>query len=455
MARRATLARRLCAAGGGIALIPTAPARRRNGDSDHPYRFDSHFHHLTGHTESDAWLLLDGTGRSTLFCLPKDPDQETWHGFRLGPEAAPATLGVDAAWPVAELNDRLPELLNGQPAVWTPFGIHDGLAAQVDRWLDAVRSREGRGWVAPASHRDLGVLLNEMRLVKDVDEVAMMRRAGTISASAHARAMRFSAGRFRSGVSSLAEFEVEAELLHEFRREGSSGPAYTSIVAAGPNSCVLHHPAGSARLEPGQLCLVDAGCELDGYASDITRTWPADGRFSGAQRTLYELVLAAQTAALAVTRPGERLRAAHDAAVRVLSEGLLDLGLLDRQMVGDVDAVIESAAYRAFYMHGTGHWLGRDVHDVGDYLSQHEAPVEQPDGLGGRVVKKPSRMLEPGMVVTVEPGLYVRPAAHVPERFWNIGIRIEDDALITDTGHELLSRGVPVRADEIEALMRG
>jgi Xaa-Pro aminopeptidase len=218
---------------------------------------------------------------------------------------------------------------------------------------------------------------------------------------------------------------------------------------------VLHYAAGDAELRPGELCLIDAGCELDGYASDITRTFPADGRFSAAQRELYELVLAAQQAAVAATRPGARKQDAHWAAVRVLSQGMLDCGLLDRSKVGDVDAVIDSAAYRAFYMHGTGHWLGRDVHDVGDYLAADEAPVEQPDGLGGRVVKRPSRVLQSGMVVTIEPGLYVRPAEGVPERYWNIGIRIEDDAVVTAEGCELISRDVPVDAREIEALMRG
>ena len=226
------------------------------------------------------------------------------------------------------------------------------------------------------------------------------------------------------------------------------------MVAAGANACVLHHSAGRTALRSGELCLIDAGCELDGYASDITRTFPANGRFSAEQRAVYDVVVAAQEAAVAQTRPGARHRDGHWAAVRVLSQGLLDLGLLDRSTVGSVDDVIEAGAYRAFYMHGTGHWLGRDVHDVGEYLSLGEAPVEQQNPLGGRIVKKPSRVLVPGMVLTVEPGLYVRPAEGVPERFWHIGIRIEDDAVVTATGCELISRGVPVAAAEIEALMR-
>jgi Xaa-Pro aminopeptidase len=294
-----------------------------------------------------------------------------------------------------------------------------------------------------------------MRLFKDAGELATMRRAAAISAGAHRRAMRFCAQRFRADPQgSVREYEIEAELLHEFRRHGAQGPAYGSIVAAGANACVLHYAAADAELRAGDLCLIDAGCEVDGYASDVTRTFPADGRFSAAQRELYEIVEAAQRAAVDATRPGARQRDAHSAAIRVLAQGMLDSRLLDHDAVGDLDAVIESAAYRRFYMHGTGHWLGRDVHDVGDYLARDEAPVEQPDGLGGRVVRNPSRVLQPGMVVTLEPGLYVRPAEGVPERFWNIGIRIEDDAVVTANGCELISRGVPVSAGEIEALMR-
>ncbi|HKX44908.1 MAG TPA: M24B family metallopeptidase, partial [Burkholderiaceae bacterium] len=281
-----------------------------------------------------------------------------------------------------------------------------------------------------------------------------MRRAAAISAGAHARAMRYCGARFRADpAGSVREYEIEAELLHEFRRHGSQSPAYPAIVAAGANACVLHYAAGNAQLRAGELCLIDAGCELDGYASDITRTFPADGRFSAEQRALYDIVLAAQHAAVAATKPGARQRDAHHAAVRVLTEGLLDVGLLKRDVVGDVDAAIESAAYRQFYMHGTGHWLGRDVHDAGEYLSLDEAPVEQPDYAGKRVTMKPWRKLEPGMVVTLEPGLYVRPADGVDPRWWNIGIRIEDDAVVTSEGCELISRDVPVEADEIEALM--
>ena len=438
-----------------MAVIPTAPERQRNNDNDHPYRHDSSFHHLTGFGEPGAWLVLTDSGESTLLCREKDPAMEIWDGLRLGPAAAPAALGVSSACDIATLDSVMPKLLAGHSAVWFPFGVHATLSVQVDGWLATLRTRARSGVLAPGSQRDLSPLLAELRLRKDAEDQALMRRAAGISAGAHARAMRFCGERFRAApLGSVREYEIEAELLHEFRRHGAQSPAYPSIVAAGANACILHYAAGSTELRKGELCLIDAGCELDGYASDITRTFPADGRFTPAQRELYDIVLAAQDAAAAATHPGARQRDAHHAAVRVLAQGMLDTGLLERKTVGDVDAVIESAAYRQFYMHGTGHWLGRDVHDVGDYASLGEAQVEQPDGLGGHALMRPSRLLEPGMVVTLEPGIYVRPAPGVPERYWNIGIRIEDDAVVTDTGCELISRGVPVAAAEIEALMR-
>ncbi|HWH73424.1 MAG TPA: aminopeptidase P N-terminal domain-containing protein [Methylibium sp.] len=446
--RRARVAAALRAAGGGVAVLPTAPERLRNGDSEHPYRHDSSFYYLSGFAEPDAWLVLDAEGRSLLLCRPRDAEREIWDGLRLGPEAAPATLGVDAALPLEALDTVLPERLAGQPAVWFPFAGPAGLAARVGGWLEALRAQARSGVAAPSQQRDLGPLLDDLRLFKDGHEIALLRRAGAIGAAAHARAMRAC----RPG---LHEYALEAELLHEFRRQGAAGPAYPSIVATGANACILHHPAGEAELRDGELCLVDAGCEFGSYASDITRCFPVNGRFSGPQRALYELVLAAQRAAIAEVRPGARKLDAHWAAARVLSQGLLDLGLLDAAKLGGIEDVLASAAYRRYYMHGIGHWLGLDVHDVGDYLEAGEAPVEQPDGLGGRVVKKPSRLLHPGMVLTVEPGLYVRPAPDIDARWWHIGIRIEDDALVTPTGCELLSRDVPVEPAEIEALMRG
>ncbi|WP_341890502.1 aminopeptidase P N-terminal domain-containing protein [Variovorax sp. YR752] len=454
--RRARLAEAMARLGGGVAVLPTAPERQRNSDNDHPFRHCSHFHYLTGFDEPQAWLLLEADGRSTLLCREKNLEREIWDGHRVGPAAAPAALGVHEAHPVDALDKIATDKLANAPAVWFPFGVHEGLQARIDGWLATLRERERLGVQPPQAQRDLTPVLAEMRLLKDEHELGTMRRAARISAQAHARAMRFSAAHFRSTQGrGLPEYMIEAELLHEFRRHGAQSPAYGSIVAAGANACVLHYAAGDAELRPGELCLIDAGCELDGYASDITRTFPADGSFSAAQRELYDVVLAAQEAAIAATRPGARKQDAHWAAVRVLAQGMLDSGLLNRDKVGDVESVIDSGAYRAFYMHGTGHWLGRDVHDVGEYLSLDEAPVEQPDGMGGRVVKRPSRVLQPGMVVTIEPGLYVRPAEGVPERFWHIGIRIEDDAVITDNGCELISRDVPVAPREIEALMRG
>ena len=454
-ARRARLAQTMRSQGGGVALVPTAPERQRNGDNDHPYRHGSDFHYLTGFAEPGAWLIVEADGKTTLLCRPKDEEREIWDGFRLGPDAAPGVLGVDAAFALDQLDRVVTGKLANQPSVWLPVAT-PGLQAQLEGWLERIRAQERQGTEAPHTRHDLAPVLAEMRVVKDAGELATMRQGAAISAGAHIRAMRFCAEAFRRDPNAgIPEYVIEAELLHEFRRHGADGPAYGSIVAAGANACVLHYVPGRAELRPGQLCLIDAGCELDGYASDVTRTFPADGRFTPAQRELYDIVDAAQRAAVAATHPGARQRDAHAAAVRVLAQGMLDTGLLDRAKVGDLDAVIESAAYRAFYMHGTGHWLGRDVHDVGDYRSADEAPVEQPDWQGGKIVSKPSRKLEPGMVVTIEPGLYIRPAEGVPERFWNIGIRIEDDAVVTAEGCELISRGAPVSADEIEALMRG
>ncbi|MBC7955568.1 MAG: aminopeptidase P N-terminal domain-containing protein [Cytophagales bacterium] len=454
--RRSQLAKALQAAGGGLAIVMTAPETLRSRDSEHPYRHDSYFHYLTGFDEPQSGLVLRADGHSVLFCRNKDKDHEVWTGHRLGPEAAPQALGVDEAHAIDQLDMRLPELLNHQNTVWTLFGAPGGLEQRIAGWLTAVRDRSHLGSIGPGSHRDLALLLDEMRLVKGPQEIETMRRAAAISAGAHARAMRFCAQRFRAEPAGFVrEYEIEAELLHEFRRHGAQSPAYTSIVAAGANACVLHYAASDTPLKAGELCLIDAGCELDGYASDITRTFPATGRFSAAQRELYDIVLAAQDAAMAATRPGARQRDAHHAAVRVLAQGMLDTGLLSRDQHGLVDDVIASTAYRQFYMHGTGHWLGRDVHDVGEYLALDEAAFEQPDGLGGQVVKPPSRRLQPGMAVTLEPGLYVRPAEGVPERYWHIGIRIEDDAVITEQGCELITRDVPVAAAEIEAWMKG
>ena len=453
--RRATLARALKAAGGGVALLPTAPEASRNRDSDFAYRHDSYFYYLTGFSEPGAWLTIRSDGHSTLFCRPKDLEREIWDGIRLGPKAAPAALGVDAAFSVDMIEEKMPALLANQNAVWFPFATHKGLETQVDGWLNKVRARVRFGAECPQSQHDLCKVLDEMRLIKDASEISILRRAGKISAGAHVRAMQTSAEMLRKGVKGgLREYHLEAELLHEFRRHGSQYPAYTSIVAAGANACVLHYRAGDAELKDGDLCLIDAGCELDGYASDITRTFPANGKFTPAQRTLYDIVLAAQDAAVKVTKPGKRFMDPHNAATRVLAQGMLDTGLLAKSKHGKVDDVLESGAYRQFYMHRTGHWMGMDVHDCGDYTEPGSKLREERDALGQTVMRKPSRILRPGMVTTIEPGIYVRPAKGVPKEFWNIGIRIEDDALVTTGGCELLTRGVPVKADEIEALMR-
>jgi len=299
-------------------------------------------------------------------------------------------------------------------------------------------------------------VLDEMRLVKDAHEQDIMRRAGAISARAHIRAMKLSARMLREG-QDVREYHLDAELLHEFRLGGSQYPAYSSIVAAGANACVLHYRADIAPVRAGELVLIDAGCELDGYASDITRTFPADGKFSGPQRALYDLVLTSQQAAVDATHAGARFTDPHEATVAVLSQGMLDLGLLDRNKVGSVQDVIDKRAYFQFYMHRTGHWLGMDVHDCGSYVEPGQASEvsERRDPLSNELIKnRPSRVLKPGMVLTIEPGIYVRPAEGVPAQFHNIGIRIEDDAIVTEAGCELISRGVPVDGGEIEALMR-
>lgn len=441
----------------GIAVIPTAPERPRNRDSDFLYRHDSYFHYLSGFTEPNAWLVVTGDGRSTLFCQPKDLEREIWDGYRLGPEAAVGALGVDQAFPVDQLDAQLPKLLENRDAVWFPFAIHEGLETRVAGWLNRVRARVRYGALCPEQQRDLCSVLDEMRLVKDAHELDIMRRAGAISARAHVRAMQYSARALRAG-QDVREYHLDAELLHEFRLGGSQYPAYSSIVAAGANACVLHYRADVAPVRPGELVLIDAGCELDGYASDITRTFPADGQFTGPQRELYDLVLASQYAAVDATRPGARFTDPHDAAVRVLAQGMLDVGLLDGGKVGGVDDVIEQRAYFPFYMHRTGHWLGMDVHDCGSYVEPSEVGQvsERKDPLSGETIKnRPSRILRPGMVLTIEPGIYVRPGEGVPERFHNVGIRIEDDAIVTEQGCELYTRGVPVDADEIERLMRG
>jgi Xaa-Pro aminopeptidase len=421
-----------------------------------PHLSVSYFHYLTGFTEPNATLVITSDGKSTLFCAPKDMEREIWDGFRLGPTAAPAALGVDAAYSSVELDALLPKLLENKSAVYYPFATYPVLETQVDGWLSKVRARVRFGALCPETQRDACAVLDEMRLFKDASEQATMRRAAQISAAGHIRAMQTSARMLREG-KDVREYHLDAELLHEFRQQGSQYSAYSAIVAAGANACVLHYRADAAQVKSGDLVLIDAGCELDGYASDITRTFPANGKFTGPQRTLYDIVLASQDAAVAATKSGARFIDPHEAAVNVLAQGMLDVGLLDKNKVGSLQDVIEKRAYFPFYMHRTSHWLGMDVHDCGGYNEPSELgqTTERKDPLTGEVItNRPSRILRPGMVLTLEPGIYVRPAAGVPEQFHNIGIRIEDDAIVSENGCELISRGVPVKADEIEALMK-
>jgi Xaa-Pro aminopeptidase len=433
-ARRNTLMAQMQAKGGGVAIIPTAPEVMRNRDADYPYRHDSYFYYLSGFTEPDAVIVLIAgkTNKSILFCREKNIEREIWEGYRFGPEAAREKFGFDEAFAVGDLNREMPKLIANAPALF--YALGGKLDTQVKDWLQAVHMQARAGVTAPSAMHDVHVLLDEMRLFKDAEEIAVMKRAAAISAEAHRRAMQTC----RPG---QREYQIEAELLHEFRRNGSQFPAYGSIVATGANACVLHYRASDAEIKNGDLVLIDAGCELDGYASDITRAFPANGKFSGPQKTLYEIVLASQDAAVAETRPGKTFMDGHDAAVRVLAQGMLDTGLLDKNKVGSLDDVIEKGAYSQFYMHRTGHWLGMDVHDVGEY---RDLSVES----------RPWRKLQPGMMLTIEPGIYVRPAEGVPEQFWNIGIRIEDDALVTETGCELITAATPKTVAEIEDTMK-
>ncbi|HUJ86068.1 MAG TPA: aminopeptidase P N-terminal domain-containing protein [Burkholderiales bacterium] len=414
--------------GAGVAVIPTAPERIRNRDAHYPYRFDSHFYHLTGFGEPDSALVIvaGDAPRSLLFCRERNEEREIWDGFRWGPQAARERFGFDEAHPIGALDETVVRLLENQPALFYPIGADAEWDARAMRWLNAVKAKARAGVQAPERVQDVRALLDEMRLVKDAHELVLMRRAASISSAAHRRAMRAT----RPG---RHEYEIEAELLYEFRRNGAQFPAYWPIVAGGPNACVLHYVSNDAPLRDGDLLLIDAGCELEGYASDITRTFPVNGRFGGAQREIYELVLAAQRAAMEEIRPGNTWIAPHDAAVRVLAQGMLDLKIL----AGSLEQALEQESYKRFYMHRTGHWLGLDVHDAGEYKREGQW-----------------RALVPGMTLTVEPGLYIRAADDVPERLRDIGVRIEDDVVVTDAGCEVLSRETPRAVAEIEALMR-
>ena len=423
--RREQLARAMQA---GVAVIATAPERVRNRDSHYPYRFDSHFYYLSGFAEPEAALVLIAgeAPKSLLFCRSRNEEREIWDGFRYGPQAARERFGFDEAHPIAALDETLARLLENQPALYYAVGADPEWDARAMRWLNAVRARVRAGVAAPDRVQDVRSLVDEMRLVKDAHELALLRRAAGIAAGAHRRAMRAT----RPG---RAEYEIEAELLYEFRRGGAQFPAYSPIVAGGANACVLHYVSNDAPLRDGDLLLIDAGCELDGYASDVTRSFPVNGRFGAAQREVYEIVLAAQAAAIGKVRPGGAWNDPHDAAVRVLAQGMLDLKLLG----GSLQEVLEKESYKRFYMHRTGHWLGLDVHDAGDYKRSGAW-----------------RALAPGMALTVEPGLYIRAADNVPRALHGIGVRIEDDVVVTEKGCEVLTAEAPKRIEDIEALMR-
>ncbi|WP_297831993.1 aminopeptidase P N-terminal domain-containing protein [Thermomonas sp.] len=411
-----------------IVVLAAAPERVRSRDTLYPYRQDSNFLYLTGFLEPDAVLaLVPGRrhGETILFCRERDPAREGWDGPRLGPERAGEELGVDDAYPISDIDDILPGLMEGRARAFYPLGLDAGFDLKLIGWVNRLRGRaDGR---APQEFLQLGHLLDEMRLFKSEPEVRLMQRAVDITIEAHRTAMRA----VRGGVH---EYALQAEVEREFRRNDAQ-PAYASIVGAGANGCILHYGANASRVRAGELVLIDAGAEYCGYAADLTRTFPASGRYSREQRALHDLVCRAQDAALAQARPGAAFAEIHAAAVLTLCEGLLALGLLK----GRLEDAVSGETYKRFYPHKTGHWLGLDVHDVGEYR-----------------IEGASRLLEPGMVFTVEPGLYVpADAADVPARWRGIGIRIEDDVLVTRTGHRVLSAALERTADEVEAFMAG
>lgn len=421
-----------------IVILDTAEEKMRNRDSDYPYRHDSDFYYLTGFTEPQAVLVMliePSDVRSILFCRPKDMDREIWDGFRLGPEAAKEVLSVDQAYDYALLVNQLPDYLGDREAIYIRLS-NKPLGDVIHQAMQKIQAQARSGISAPQTLVDLESIVHEMRLFKDAHELDCMRKAAAIAAKGHIHAMQ-------ACKPGLREYHLEAELLYTFRYHGAQSPAYNSIVAAGANACTLHHRASDALLRDGDLCLIDAGCELDGYASDITRTFPINGTFSGAQRAVYDVVLAAQEAAISQVKTGQDFMAPHEAALKVLTQGLLDLEILKSNQVGGLEGALENKSYQPFYMHRTSHWIGMDVHDVGAYRdpNKHSHP-------------KPWRELQNNMVLTIEPGLYIRPNDQVPEQFWNIGIRIEDDVVVRHANCEILSRDVPVKGDEIEYLMK-
>ena len=412
-----------------IAIIPSARQQLRSRDTEFHFRQDSDFYYLSGFSEPEAVLvLIPGRrhGQFVMFCREQDPDVELWNGYRAGPDGACADYGADDAFPIGDIDDILPGLIEGRERVYYSMGRSAAFDRQIMGWVNSIRSKEAAGAVPPGEFNDLNHMLHDMRMSKSASERRLMRRAADITARAHQRAMR----QCRPG---MHEYQLEAELQHEFLASGARHPAYLSIVGSGANACTLHYVANSAKMRDGDLVLVDAGCELEYYAADVTRTFPVNGRFTPPQRALYELVLRAQEAAIAEIRPGNHWNQPHDASVRVITAGLVKLGLLR----GKVANLIKRKAYRDFYMHRVGHWLGLDVHDVGDYR------------VGGEW-----RLLEPGMVMTVEPGIYVAPQNRKVAAKWRgIGIRIEDDVVVTRDGCEVMTGKAPKTVEEIEAFM--
>lgn len=412
----------------GLAILPAARETIRNRDVHYPFRQNSDFSYLTGFPEPDAFAVFAPKrkeGEFILFCRPRDPEREQWDGRRAGVEGAVERFGADQAHPLAELETILPTLIDGRTRLYYPIGTENALDAQVMGWVRQVRAKARTGAVAPDTFISIDSLIHEQRLIKSDAEIATMRRAARISAAAHRRLMQHC-------TPGMNERDLDIQFQHDCATAGAHALAYPSIVGGGINACILHYIENNAPLRDGDLVLIDAGCELDGYASDITRTFPINGQFSPAQREIYELVLAAHTAAIAKARPGNRWNAPHDAAVKVLTKGLVQLGLL----TGKVGKLIKDEAYKPYYMHRTGHWLGMDVHDVGHDM--HDGDW---------------RVLEPGMVLTVEPGLYLPNTDAVPKPYRGIGIRIEDDVLITRDGNAILSGDVPRHPDAIEAVM--
>jgi Xaa-Pro aminopeptidase len=410
-----------------VAIIPSAPVRLRNHDVDYPYRQDSDFLYLTGFPEPESVAVLmpgRGEGQFVLFCRKRDPKKETWHGRRAGPKGAVDGYGADDAFPIGDIDDILPGLLEQRVRIYYTMGRDEAFDHRLMGWIKRLRENSRSGIQAPHEFVSVEYLLHDMRLYKSRAETSAMKKAANASVSAHERAMRAC----RPG---MHEYEIEAELLYEFHRAGMV-PAYPPIVAGGANGCILHYTENAARLQDGDLLLIDAGAESEGYASDITRTFPVNGRFSSPQREAYELVLEAHGAAIEKVRPGNHWNDPHDAAVKVLTKGLIGLGLLK----GKPAKLIKNGDYRKFYMHRTGHWLGLDVHDVGDYKIDEEW-----------------RLLEAGMTMTIEPGLYIPAKSRVSKRWWTLGIRIEDNVQVTRESHQILTEPLPRDPEEIEALM--